>query len=300
VSREGTLDGGTETATWNSSRVIANHKARKRRDAAIKVLAVCCLIAILVPLADLLYMFAYRGLEVISVARLVHNSAAFDPGLSNSIEGTALITGLSSLFAVPIGIFGGVYMAEFNKGGKFSEGLRFAADVLAGVPSIVLGYVGYAIFVIYFGWGFSALAAGIILSIIMFPYIFRTTEIALRKVPENIREGAVALGSTKTIVVNRLLLRFAMPAIMTGVLLSVGIALSETAPILYTASFASYNPTGLLHSPLGYLTGLIWFFYQSPLPADVNLAYLATFLLILIVLVLNVVARVGLSRFSKV
>jgi phosphate transport system permease protein len=177
--------------------------------------------------------------------------------------------------------------------------LRFAADILVGVPSIVLGYVGYVVFVKFFGWGFSALAAGIILSIIMFPYIFRTTEIALRKVPKNLKEGAIALGSTKSTMINRLVLRFAFPSILTGVLLSVGIALSETAPVLYTASFASYNPTTLFQ-PLGYLTGVIWFFYQSYLPAQVQLAYVATFLLILIVLTLNIVARVGLARFSKV
>jgi len=298
--REDSAASSETSSPWNSPRFISNHKARKRWDAVVKLLAVACVLAVVVPLGDLLYMFAYRGLEVISVARLVDGTGAFVPGLSNAIVGTGLITGLSSLFAIPLGVLGGVYMAEFSKGGRFTDGLRFTADVLAGVPSIVLGYVGYVIFVIFFGWGFSALAAGIILSIIMFPYIFRTTEIAIRKVPLNIKEGAIALGSNKTTMINRLVLRFALPGIMTGVLLSVGIALSETAPILYTASFASYNPTGLLHSPVAYLTGVIWFFYQSSLPADVQLAYLSTFLLILIVLVLNVVARVGLSRFSKV
>jgi phosphate transport system permease protein len=245
-------------------------------------------------------MFAYRGIEAISVARLLDTTGAFVPGLSNAIIGTAIITSLSAAIAIPLGIFGGIYMAEFSSGGKFASGLRFAADVLAGVPSIVLGYVGFLVFVLYFGFGYSVAAAGIILSIIMFPYIFRTTELSIRKVPANIKEGAIALGSTKTTMINKLVVRFALPGIMTGVLLSIGIALSETAPLLYTANFASYNPTGLLHSPLAYLTGVIWTFYQSPLPADVQLAYLSTFLLILIVITLNVFARVGLRRFSKV
>jgi phosphate transport system permease protein len=289
---------------WNSPRVRANHRNRKIVDIVVKVLAVACLVAVLVPLGDMLYMFAYRGLEVLTIPRLVDGTGSLVPGLSNAIVGTAIITSMSAAIAIPLGLFGGIYMAEFAKGGRFASGLRFTADVLAGVPSIILGYTGYVIFVIYFGFGFSILAAAIILSIVMFPYIFRTTEIALLKVPLNIKEGATALGSTKTTTINRLVLRFALPGIMTGIILSIGIALSETAPLLYTAGFGSFNPSGLQHWfvqwPVAYLTGVIWTFYQSPLQADVQLAYLSTFLLILIVLVLNVVARVGLQRFSKV
>jgi phosphate transport system permease protein len=300
AKREQTPPASSTLSPWNSPRVIANHRNRKYRDLAIKVLAVACVFAVLVPLADLLYMFAYRGIEAFSIARITNNLGAPVPGLSNAIEGTGILIGLSSLIAIPLGIFGGVYMAEFSKGGRFADGVRFSADVLAGIPSIVLGYVGFLALVIYFGLGYSAIAGAIILSIIMFPYIFRTTEIALRKVPPNIKEGAIALGSTKTTMINRLVLRFALPGILTGVLLSLGIALSETAPLLYTADFASYPPTSLVHSPLAYLTGVIWTFYQSPLNADVQLAYLSTFLLIVIVLSLNIVARVGLRRFSKI
>lgn len=289
---------------WNHPSVVANHRRRKVVDLVLKGLAAACLVAVLVPLGDLLYMFAYRGLEAISWARLTNNTGALVPGLQNAIVGTAVITSMSAAIAIPLGVFGGIYMAEFAKGGKFASGLRFAADVLAGVPSIILGYAGYVVFVVYFGFGFSILAAAIVLSIVMFPYIFRTTEIAILKVPLNIKEGAIALGSTKTTMINRLVIRFALPGIMTGILLAIQISLSETAPLLYTAGFGSFNPEGLshwfVHWPVAYLTGVIWTFYQSPLPADVQLAYLSTFLLIVIVLVLNVVARIGLQRFSKV
>lgn len=293
---------------WNHPSVVSNHKRRKRLDWVVKGLAVACLVAVLIPLGDMLYMFAYRGLEYISIDTLFHRTGSAIPGLSNAIVGTAVITGLSSAIAIPLGIFGGVYMAEFAQGGrfsgKFSGGLRFAADVLAGVPSIILGYIGYVVFVEFFGFGFSILAAAIVISVVMFPYIFRTTEIALRKVPLNIKEGATALGSTKTTVINKLVLRFAMPGILTGILLSLGIALSETAPLLYTAGFGSYNPSGLSHWlvqwPVAYLTGVIWTFYQSPVPAQEHLAYVSTLLLVLIVLSLNVVARIGLQRISKV
>ena len=285
---------------WNNPRVISNHKARQRRDLAIRVLVVLCVFAVLIPLGDMLYMFVVRGIELTTLPRLTGTPISSTPGLSNALVGTALITGLSALIAVPVGIFGGVYMSEFSRGGPFTEGVRFAADVLAGVPSIVVGYVCFLAFVLFFGFGYSALAAGIALSILMFPYIIRTTELAIKKVPNNIKEGAIALGSTKTTMINRLVLRFALPGILTGVMLAIGIALSETAPLLYTAQFANYNPTGIIHSPVAYLTGVIWTFYQSPIPSDQQLAYVAAFLLIVIVLVLNVIARVGLQRISKI
>jgi phosphate transport system permease protein len=288
------------STSWNHPKVIANHRSRRARDYIIKVLCLLSVFAVLIPLGDLLYMFAYRGLEYISLAKLEGSPITKVPGLGVAIAGTAIITALSSAIAIPLGVFGGIYMAEFSKGGRFSEGLRFAADVLAGVPSIVLGYVCFLALVIYLNFGYSAMAAGIALAIIMFPYIFRTTEIAIRRVPLSIKEGAIALGSTKTTMINKLVIRFALPGILTGILLAMGISLSETAPLLYTANFANYVPTSLFHSQLAYLTGVIYLFYTSNIPFDVQLSYVAAFLLIMIVLVLNVVARMGLKRFSKV
>lgn len=288
------------TPTWRSPSVVANHRVRKVRNLLFSGLCIACVVAIVVPLGDLLYMFAYRGIEAISLARLVGTPITRQPGIGNAIAGTAILTALSSAIAIPLGVLGGIYMAEFSTGGRFSEGLRFAADVLAGVPSIVLGYVCFLALVIYLNFGYSAMAAGIALAIVMFPYIFRTTEIAIRRVPENIKEGAIALGSTKSTMINKLVVRFALPGILTGILLALGISLSETAPLLYTANFANYTPTSLFHSQLGYLTGVIYLFYTSNVPVDVQLAYLSTFLLIMIVLVLNVVARLGLKRFSKI
>lgn len=288
------------TPTWRHAGVIANHRSRRARNLVYSALCVAAVVAILVPLGDMLYMFAYRGLEVISIARLTGDPISRIPGIGNAIIGTAILTTLSAAIAIPLGVLGGVYMAEFSTGGKFSEGLRFAADVLAGVPSIVLGYVCFLALVIFLNFGYSAMAAGIALAIIMFPYIFRTTEIAIRRVPESIKEGAIALGSTKTTMINKLVIKFALPGILTGILLALGISLSETAPLLYTANFANYTPTSLFHSQLGYLTGVIYLFYTSNLPADVQLSFLASFILIMIVLVLNIVARLGLKRFSKI
>jgi phosphate transport system permease protein len=295
-----TTDPGPAIATWRNPRVIANHRNRRIGNLIVTAVCVGCVLAVLLPLGDMLYMFAYRGLQAISIPRLVNNPIASNPGIGNAIVGTAIITALSAVIAIPLGLFAGIYAAEFSRGGRFAEGLRFAADVLAGVPSIVLGYVCFLALVLFLNFGYSAMAAAIALAIIMFPYIYRTTEIALNRVPESIKEGAIALGSTKTIMVNKLVLRFALPGILTGILLALGISLSETAPLLYTANFANYVPTSLFHSQLGYLTGVIYLFYTSNLPVDVQLAYLASFILIMIVLAVNVVARIGLKRFSKV
>ncbi len=192
-------------------------------------------------------------------------------------------------------------MAEFaGEHNRYASVVRFFSDVLAGVPSIVLGYVGYLLFVLSFGWGYSALAGGLTLSILMLPYILRTTELSIKRVPDSIREGAIALGSTKTSMINRLTLKFALPGIITGVMLAVSISFSETAPLLYTALFSNYNPTALLHQPVGYITGIVWTFSQMPGTAPHNLAYVASFVLLSIVFLVNFVARVVLKRFSKI
>jgi phosphate transport system permease protein len=285
-------------------RTPSNFLLRKVKDRSIKILSILATVLVLYPLLDMLFMFAYKGALAISIARLTESTVGSvtigGGGLGNAIQGSLLLIGLSALFAVPIGILGGVYLAEFSNNNRFSELVRFFADVLAGVPSIVLGYVGFLLLVLYLGWGYSALAAAITLAVLMFPYILRTTELSMRRVPASIREAAIALGSTKTDMINRLTLRFAMPGILTGVLIAISISVGETAPLLYTASFSNYSPVALLHAPVGYLTYIVWTFSQLPGQDALNLAYLAAFLLILFVMLINVVARIGLKRFSRV
>lgn len=271
-----------------------------------KIAKTACLGVILVafyPFADILYLFILNGVRSISWARLTENTVGGNSlgggGLSNALEGSLFLIGLSALIVVPIGVFGGVYLAEFSNNNWISKVSRFTADILAGVPSIVLGYVGFSLLVLYFGWGFSAMAAAITLAVLMFPYILRTTELALRRVPESIREGALALGSNKTSIINRLTLRFALPGILTGVLLAISISVGETAPLIYTASFSNYATTQLFHSPVGYLTYMVFVFSQIPTSEAHALAYLASLLLVLIVLAINLASRVGLRRLTK-
>ncbi len=293
------------TISQDDVSIVARHRRRVLKARIYKVLISIALLLVLIPLVDMIYIFAYKGVQLISIQALTTNtigSASFvSGGLSNAISGTLLLIAISAIIAVPLGVLGGVYMAEFAGNRRHGEIIRFFSDVLAGVPSIVIGYVGYILLVLYFGWGFSAMAGGLALSVIMLPYILRTTELSIKRVPTSIREAAIALGSSKTKMINRLTLRLALPGIITGILLSLSIAFGETAPLLYTANFSNYNPTQLFNQPVGYLTDVVYVYStQLPSAAAHNLAYLAAFLSMLIIIAVNLVARIGLKRFSRI
>ena len=296
------IENSERIPSWKDPRVISSYKRRRVEDFVIKILTTTSLVSVLYPLADILYRFAYRGLQSISLPALTQ--VARDGGLASNIAGTFLVAGLSTVIAVPIGVLGGIYLAEFSGRSPYAELVRFVSDVMVGIPSIVLGYVGFLLFVLYFGWGLSALAGGVTLAILMLPYILRTTELSIRKVPLSIREAAAALGSTKAQLVNRLTFKLALPGILTGILLSVSIALGETAPLLWTAGTSQSYPCGLTGCPggVGFLTRIFYDFLLNPNPtAEVqNLAYLSAFLLMSFAIGINIVARLGLRRISKI
>lgn len=212
-------------------------------------------------------------------------------GLKGAIEGTLLLMAGVALLAGTVGILSGIHLAEHttsNRGGM----VRGASEVLAGIPSIVLGYVAYLSLVIGLHWGFSLSAALIVLSVMVIPYMARTTESALRQVPTSYREGAEALGMPPSNALRRIVLRSALPGITTGILVSLAIAVGETAPLLYTANYYDGLPSlALTHHGVPYLTYAVWTFYNLPSPASVELSYDAALLLIALVLVLIVTAR---------
>jgi phosphate transport system permease protein len=212
-------------------------------------------------------------------------------GLLNSMEGTAVIViGVLVLSGV-IGIAGGVYLAEYTKTGRGGF-LRGASEVLAGVPSIIIGFVGYVALVVALHWGYSVYAGVIAVSILVLPYITKTTEVALRNVPTNYREGGEALGMRSGYALRKLVLRPALPGIATGLIIALAIAVGETAPLLYTAGYSSRAPTFSLHSsPIGYLTYNVFTDYNQPSNLAHERADAAALLLIVLVLVLIIVAR---------
>lgn len=254
--------------------------------------AVAALGIVLFLVVDMLWLVVSKGMSGLSLSTLTTDTSGVAGGLQNAILGTLTLILGSILIAGPVGVMAGIYMALFA-GGRTVTVLRFVNDVLAGVPSIVLGYFGYTVMVEKLGWGFSILAGAITLSILTLPYIVRMTEASLRQVPKAYMEGALALGLSPIRALQKVLLRPALPGIVTGLLLAVSIGVGETAPLIYTAGWSNFNPTiQLFKSPIGYLTYVVWTYLNEPYAAAHQLAYTAAFLLVLLVLVLHIAVRI--------
>jgi len=226
-------------------------------------------------------------------------------GLENAIVGTLVIMLGVLILAGSIGVLAGIHLSELAKprrNGKASGGLlRTASDVLSGFPSIVLGYCGYVALVVGLHWGFSLLPALIILSIMVIPYIAKSTESALRQVPDNYREGAAALGMSMGYSLRKVVLKTALPGIVTGLLIALAIASGETAPLIYTANFTNALPgASLIHSQgFAYLTYPVYTFYNQPNVQAHYIAYDAALLLVVIVLLLLVISRIIVARTQR-
>src|SRR5206468_9520009 len=182
-------------------------------------------------------------------------------GMANAIAGTLILVGLASLIAVPIGVVSGVYLSEYRKS-LLSTAARFSADVLNGVPSIVVGLFAYSVAVLPFR-RFSAAAGGLALGIMMLPIIVRTSEELLNLVPGTLRDGALALGATRARAVFTVILPAALPGILTGVLVAVARVAGETAPLLFTA-FNNHFWSTRLEQPIASLTVQIYSYAISP------------------------------------
>jgi phosphate transport system permease protein len=224
-------------------------------------------------------------------------------GLRDQILGTLIIMVGVLIIAGTIGMLAGIYLSEIaatRKSGKRSGGfLRTCSDILSGFPSIVLGYVGYTALVVGLHWGYSLLAALIIVSIMVIPYIAKTTETSLRQVPTGYREGAEALGMTMGYSLRKVVLKSAAPGIVTGLLLAMAIACGETAPLIYTAGFSNSLPHSLTHAEFPYLTYVVFAFYDSSITNYHYLAYDAALILVVIVLLLLVVSRLVVARTQR-
>ena len=227
-------------------------------------------------------------------------------GIGPAITGTFIMTIIASIISIPIGIGAGVYLAEYSKSGRFANFVRFGSNVLAGVPSIIAGVFIYAIIVstkILFGSMFSGIAGGISLSILMLPTIIKTTDEALKLVPDNLRKAALGIGASKFTMISNITLPSAFTSISTGILLAIARAAGETAPLIFTALFSRYYITSIddLFYEMGSLSVLIYNFALEPYEAQNQLAWAASFILVVILLSLNIISRwIGtLGAFSK-
>jgi phosphate transport system permease protein len=217
-------------------------------------------------------------------------------GMRNEIFGTLILIGLGSAIAIPIGLMSGMFLAEFASA-RVASAVRFAADILAGVPSIVVGVLAYAILVQPMH-SYSAISAGVALAIIMIPIIARTAEEAMKLVPNSMREAALALGITRWRAVIGVVIPGAMTGIVTGIMLGVARIAGETAPLLFTALGSQFGFQGLLN-PIGALPLQIYHYALSPYPDWQEQAWAAAFLLIILVLGISIIVRWISSRRSR-
>lgn len=256
-------------------------------------------LALLLPSGAMVWILTtvfIRGAGALSWSLLTTVTQGNGGGLLNAIEGIAVLSVGAMLLAVPFGVASGIYTSEYLHG-AWAPAIRFLADILVGVPSIVLGYFGYVTMAEWLGWDFSVAAGSITVAIICLPCISRTTELALQQVPADLREAAFALGADDRRVILRICLPAALPAILTGILLALAISVGETAPLLYTAGWSDFLWNGqLTHSPIGYLTYAIWTFINEPFASAHALAYAAAFLVTTFVLIVNIVSRFVFDR----
>ena len=211
-------------------------------------------------------------------------------GLANAIVGSLMMVGVSVLVSTPIGIFAGVYLAEFGDDNKLASVTRFVTDIMLSAPSIVLGLFVYAVLVAQVKH-FSGWAGSFALALIAIPVVLKTTENMLRLVPGSLREAAFALGAPHWKVTNYVTLRAARSGVMTGLLLALARISGETAPLLFTALNNQFFSTNM-NAPMANLPVVIFQFAMSPYDNWVSLAWAGALLITLSVLVLNIIARV--------
>lgn len=264
---------------------------RKAVNAAFWAACCCCLAVVIGPTLWMLFGVIGRALPVFNLDALVQDSQGNGGGLRNAIIGTVVLGLGVMLVGGTVSVLAGIYLSEFATGRAHSV-LRGGYELLSGIPSIVLGYVGYLALVVYFDWGFSLAAGVLVLSVMSIPYITKATESALGQVPTSYREAAEALGLPVIWALRKVVLKQAIPGIVTGLLVALALAVTETAPMLYTAGWSNSLPTGqLTHSPVAYLTYPVWTFYNEPSKAAQDLSYEAAFLLIVLLVLLILLGR---------
>ena len=252
----------------------------------------------LVPLAFVLFFVIREGIHALALDFLVNTPKPVgEPGggMANAIVGTLILTGLGSMLAIPVGIMSGVYMSEYA-GTRFAALVRFAADTLNGVPSIVMGVFVYGFAVLPFTQ-FSALAGGTALGIMMIPIIARTTEELLLLIPDSMREGALALGATRARAVFTVVLPAALPGIVTGVLLALARIAGETAPLLFT-SFNNRFFSTTLTQPIASLTVQVFTYAISPYADWHRQAWAGALVLVALVFLCSLLARIATRRLE--
>jgi phosphate transport system permease protein len=258
---------------------------------------------VLVPLGFVLFTVVQKGWTAVTTSGWFTEDIPpvrrSGPGMGPAIVGTILTTGLATLMAVPLGILGAVYLHEYGKTGRLASVLRFFADVMTGVPSIIMGLFVFTIWVVRFGVdGVNAFAGALALGCLMLPIVIRSTEEMLRLVPNDLREASLALGSSQSRTILGIVLPAALPGIVSGVLLAVARAAGETAPLLFTigaATSINWNP---FSNPNTALSVQIFSNAQQPFAGAQERAWGAALTLIAMTFILLVLSRIVAARFN--
>lgn len=281
-----------------------NRNTRRRATSTLSLVVIYALTVVaLVPLALVLWYTVARGLPSVIHPEFFFNvetppceptcPAIPTSGVEHAIVGTGIIVGLASLMAIPVGVLGGVYLAEYGTG-RLAGGVRLAADVLVGTPSIAIGLFAYAFFVLPFHH-FSGYSGAIALAILMLPIVVRTTEGAVLLIPGGLRESGLALGLARWRVSLQLILPAAAPGVITGALLAVARASGETAPLLFTA-FGAHVLQLDPGAPIQALPLTVYKYALLPYKSLQDQAWGAALVLVVMVLAINLLSRWVLRR----
>ncbi|MBF8645766.1 phosphate ABC transporter permease PstA [Pseudomonas pudica] len=273
-------------------------EGRSLRSLLLTTLAWFAALVASVPLISVLYMLITRGgarlnLEVFT--ELPPTGFEMGGGFGNAMAGTFVMVGIAAAIAVPVGILAAVFLAELGPDSKLANAARFAAKMLTGLPSILAGVFAYALVVMTTGT-YSAPAGGVALAVLMLPIVVLTAEESMKMVPKIMKDAAYGMGCTRAQVIWKIVLPTGLPAILTGVMLAVARAAGETAPLLFTALFSNY---WILHdgdlavmNPTASLAVLIYNFSGMPFDNQLELAWAASLVLVMIVLVINILSRI--------
>ncbi|WP_250396703.1 phosphate ABC transporter permease PstA [Synechococcus sp. MU1651] len=302
----------TQTLTHNTAESASDlsYKPFQRRNISSRALSFLAALFAAIAVLPLIMVLGYvlvQGGSKISLALLTQlppPPGLEDGGIANAIVGTLVVTAIAALIAVPVGVGGGIFLAEYSRSGWFAQFIRFGTNVLAGVPSIIAGVFIYGTIVtsrILFGNAYSAVAGGMALAVLMLPTVIKTTDEGLKLVPDDLRRGALGVGASRFVTVVRITLPAALTPIATGVVLGIARAAGETAPLIFTALFSPFwsdllTPEGIF-APIATLSVMIYNFAIMPYEFHNELAWAASFVLVVMILALNLFSR-WLARFA--
>lgn len=262
-------------------------------------IASLCIIITLIPLFAVLIFVGLQGFRQINLdlfTQLPPPPGLSEGGIANAIIGTLITVIIGTLISVPIGVLAAVYLSEFSANNKIARWVRFATNVLSGVPSIIAGVFAYGLLVATGIVGFSAIAGGVALAVLMLPTIIRTTDEALQIVPQDVRWAAFGIGAYNYQTVLKVVLPAAIPSILTGVTLAIARAAGETAPLIFTALYSNFWPSAPpkgLFEPIATLSVLVYNYAIVPFKPQQELAWAGSLILVFLVLVTSVTARLA-------